>query len=510
MTEPHINDARDQEAALMTATKESESTAPVDRLPPHSVRVLAVLLVGAFVVILNETALNVALPRIMVDLVIDERTAQWLTTGFMLTMAVVIPITGWVMERYSTRAVFTLAMSLFSVGTALAALSWTFPSLLAGRLVQASGTAIMMPLLMTTVMELVPPSQRGRIMGTISLVISAAPAIGPTMSGVILQFLPWRFVFALVLPIALTILFVGMRQVPILNEPVRVKLDALSVPLAGLGFGGLVYGLTLVGSANATSMLEVSLIVGTVSLGLFIWRQLVLQRTDSALLDLRTFNQPIFATAVGVMAIAMAVLFGTIIALPLILQKVMHAEPLSVGLLLLPGALLTGLLGPVVGRLYDRVGPRWLMVPGSLAVLASFGLLSQLAVTTPMWQLLIAHILMSLGLAFMFTPLFTISLGALPPHLYGHGSAMVGTVQQVAGAAGTATFVTVMATVASRQPLGTGAEEALAAGARTAFMTVGAIWIIGIAATLFLRKPEDTLGSQHPAPVEAGAVPGGH
>jgi DHA2 family lincomycin resistance protein-like MFS transporter len=474
----------------MTVADETLPTTRADRLPATSVRVLTVLLIGAFVVILNETALNVALSRIMTDLAIDERTAQWLTTGFMLTMAVVIPITGWLMERLPTRTVFTLAMSLFSLGTLIAALGWAFPSLLVGRIVQASGTAIMMPLLMTTVMELIPSGQRGRVMGTISLVISAAPAIGPTMSGVILQFLPWRFVFVLVLPIALAILFVGMRQVPNLNEPVAVKLDALSIPLTAFGFGGLVYGLSQVGSTNTIGM-EIALGVGVVALGLFIWRQLVLQRTDSALLDLRTFAQPIFTTAIGVMAIAMAVLFGTIIALPLILQQVLHAEPLFVGLLLLPGALLTGLLGPVVGRLYDRVGPRWLMVPGSLAVLASFGLFTQISVSTPWWQLLIAHLLMSLGLAFMFTPLFTISLGSLPPHLYGHGSATVGTVQQVAGAAGTALFVTVMSTVAAQQPLGTGTEQALAAGARTSFLTVGSIWLVGIVATLFLRKPED-------------------
>jgi DHA2 family lincomycin resistance protein-like MFS transporter len=475
----------------MTVADQTLPTTRADRLPATTVRVLTVLLIGAFVVILNETALNVALSRIMTDLAIDERTAQWLTTGFMLTMAVVIPITGWLMERLSTRTVFTLAMALFSLGTLVAALGWAFPSLLVGRIIQASGTAIMMPLLMTTVMELIPSGQRGRVMGTISLVISAAPAIGPTMSGVILQFLPWRFVFALVLPIALAILFVGMRQVPNLNEPVAVRLDALSIPLAAFGFGGLVYGLSQVGSANTTGM-EIALGVGVVALGLFIWRQLVLQRSDSALLDLRTFAHPIFATAIGVMAIAMAVLFGTIIALPLILQQVLHAEPLFVGLLLLPGALLTGLLGPVVGRLYDRVGPRWLMVPGSLAVLASFGLFTQVAVSTPWWELLIAHLLMSLGLALMFTPLFTISLGSLPPHLYGHGSATVGTVQQVAGAAGTALFVTVMSTVAAQQPLGTGAEQALAAGARVSFLTVGAIWLVGIVATLFLRKPDDS------------------
>ena len=472
-----------------------------DRLPARSVRVLSVLLLGTFVVILNETALNVALSSIMVDLSIDERTAQWLTTGFMLTMAIIIPITGWIMERLPTRTVFTLAMSLFSVGTLMAALGWGFPSLLAGRLVQASGTAIMLPLLMTTVMELVPPSARGRVMGTISLVISAAPAIGPTVSGLILQFLPWRFVFVLVLPIALAILVVGLRQVPNLNEPVTVKLDALSVPLAGFGFGGLVYGLSLVGNPTAGWGLEIALAVGTISLGLFIWRQLVLQRTDSALLDLRTFTHPIFATAIGVMAIAMAALFGTIIALPLILQRVMHAEPLFVGLLLLPGALVTGLLGPVVGRLYDRVGPRWLVVPGSISVGVGFALFAQVAVATPWWQLLIAHLFLSLGLACMFTPLFTIALGALPPHLYGHGSAMVGTVQQVAGAAGTALFVTMMSTVAAAQPAGTTPEVALAAGARMSFVTVGVIWLVAIAASFFLRKPEETTthGAEVPA-----------
>ncbi|MFZ0529405.1 MAG: DHA2 family efflux MFS transporter permease subunit, partial [Propionicimonas sp.] len=374
---------------------------------------LAILLVGAFVVILNETALNVALSRIMTDLRIDERTAQWLTTGFMLTMAVVIPVTGWLMERFSTRTVFTLAMSLFSAGTLVAALSWDFPSLLSGRIIQAGGTAIMMPLLMTTVMELVPAARRGRVMGTISLVISAAPAIGPTTSGLILQFLPWRFVFVLVLPIALGILLLGLRRVPNLNTPIPVKLDLLSVPLVALGFGGLVFGLSLVGSPTAGWLLEAALGVGVVALGLFVWRQLVLQQRDAALLDLRTFTHPIFATGLGVMAIAMAVLFGTIIALPLLLQQVLHAEPLFVGLLLLPGALLTGLLGPVVGRLYDRVGPRWLIVPGALAVGGALALFSQVSATTSWWQLLVAHLMLSLGLAFMFTPLFTITLGAL-------------------------------------------------------------------------------------------------
>jgi DHA2 family lincomycin resistance protein-like MFS transporter len=457
-----------------------------ERLPRRTLTVLAVLLVGAFVVILNETAMNVALSRIMSDLHITERTAQWLTTGFMLTMAVVIPISGWFLQRFTTRQAFGLAMSLFSAGTAIAALSPGFELLLTGRIVQASGTAIMMPLLMTTVMELVPPHMRGRVMGTISLVIATAPALGPTVSGIILQFLPWRFVFVMVLPIAVTILIVGLRLVPILNEPRRVELDGWSIPLAAAGFGGLVYGLSLVGNPLIPAWeLGVALGVGALSLTGFIIRQLILQRRDAALLDLRTFTYPTFTIAVSIMAIVMMVLFGSIIATPLVLQKVLNLEPLAVGLMLLPGGLLMGLLGPVVGRLYDKVGARTLVIPGAVVVTGAFAIFATISPATQWWHLLIANLVMSLGLAFMMTPLFTTTLAALPHQLYSYGSAMVGTVQQVAGAAGTALFVTIMATV-SAATVNPESAAALATGARTSFLVVGCLWLLTIVGAAFL------------------------
>jgi len=464
-----------------------------DRLPPKTVRLLGVLMVGAFVVILNETAMNVALATIMADLNVTERTAQWLTTGFMLTMAVVIPSTGWLLQRFTTRQAFTIAMALFSIGTLVCALAFAFPLLLTGRVVQATGTAIMLPLLMTTTIEVVPPRMRGRVMGLTSMVISVAPAIGPTLSGVVLQFLHWRFVFLVVLPIALTILALGQRFVHNLAPARKVSLDVISLPLAALGFGGLVYGLSLVGNPEVPAWeLQAVLAVGSLGLAGFLWRQVVLQRRDAALLDLRTFTIPTFTIAIVVMAIVMATLFGAIIALPLLMQNVLHLSPLAVGLLLLPGGLLMGLLGPVVGRLYDRVGPRWLVVPGGLAVAGAFVVFAQVTPATQWWHLLGANLLMSLGLAFMFTPLFTTALGALPHHLRSYGSATVGTVQQVAGAAGTALFVTIMSTVAAMTP-GT-PEAALAAGARAAFSVVGLIWLAGIVLAGFLTKPEGAAG----------------
>ncbi len=195
--------------------------------------------------------MGVAIPHLVTDLGITIEQAQWLTTAFMLTMAVVIPITGFLLQRFATRPIFIAAMSLFSTGTLIAALAPGFEVLLLARVVQASGTAIMMPLLMTTLMTLVAPADRGRFMGRVSTVISVAPAIGPTISGLILTYLSWRYMFWLVLPIALVMLVIGIRRVENVSEPRVIPIDVFSVVLSAFGFGGLVYGLSLVGGVVA-------------------------------------------------------------------------------------------------------------------------------------------------------------------------------------------------------------------------------------------------------------------
>ncbi|MFP5415582.1 MAG: MDR family MFS transporter [Actinomycetes bacterium] len=463
--------------------------------PPRSDHrsIITILLVAAFVVILNETTMNVALPSIMGDFGVTERAAQWLTTAFMLTMAVVIPVTGWLLERLSTRMVFTLAMTLFSLGTLACALAPTFGLLLAGRIVQASGTAVMLPLLMTTIMQLVPPTGRGQVMGNISLVISVAPAIGPTLSGVLLQAGSWRLIFAVVLPIALSMLALGRLRLADATSPRRVPLDGLSIPLSALAFGPLVYGLSLVGDVSAPfwhPMLAIGL--GVAGLIAFTLRQFVLQGRDRAFLDLRAFTYGPFTVALTMMAISMMALFGTIIMLPLLLQRAYGLEPVQVGLMMLPGGVAMGLLGPVVGRLYDRVGPRTIVIPASFVVLAVFWFFSSLTPSTPWWLVMTAHVLMSVSFAFVFTPLFTLALGALPQHLYSHGSALVGTIQQVAGAAGTALFVTVFAMQSdAAASAGAPAAEALLAGSHWAFLGAGAIWTAAVVASFFLQRPAE-------------------
>ena len=481
----------------MSDTTATTTPGLTESAPDHSKRnslVINLMLVATFVVFLNETIIGVAIPRVMEDLNIEASTAQWLSTAFMLTMAVVIPTTGFLMQRLNTRTVFILAMSLFTLGTALAAIAPGFEVLLAGRVVQASGTAIMMPLLMTTVMTLVPPHARGRTMGNISIVMSVAPAVGPAIGGLIVQGLEWRFIFILVLPIAAAALILGATRVQNVTEPRAVPLDVASVILSAFAFGGLIYGLSSLGEAvsgNAPVAPWIPLVVGGVSLVLFVLRQLQLQRGERAFLDLRTFTSRGFTVAIILMVVMMGALFGTIILLPIYTQEVLGLEPAVSGLILVPGSLLMGVAGPFIGRLYDKVGPRPLILPGAIVVSAAFWSLAMFLGEGTSWMLVLAlHVVLSVGLAFMFTPLFTSSMAALNPRLYSHGSATISTVQQLAGAAGTALFIALL-TIGQVAATANGATEvsALASGVHSAFMAGAFISLLSVIAAFFVPKP---------------------
>ncbi|MCW2857547.1 MAG: putative transporter [Marmoricola sp.] len=422
-------------------------SAPAARTSSGDIAVLRWLVGATFIVILNETIMVNALPRLQVEFGVTERASQWLTTAFLLTMAVVIPITGWFLQRVTTRQAFGLSMTVFCTGTLLAALapSSMFWVLIVARVIQASGTAVMMPLLMTTLMSVVPESDRGRVMGNVTLAMSVAPAMGPAVSGVILEYLSWRWMFGLVLPVAALIGLAGMARLKNVGEPTAGSIDVLSVIASALGFGSLVYGLSLIGGKDQPVPPGLLIPAGLVVVGLFVLRQVHLQRNGSPLLDLRTLQHRTFTLSLALMVVAFMGFLGSLVLLPFYLQNARDLSVLKTGLLMMPGGLAMGLLGPQVGKVFDRVGGRPLVIPGAAAILVGLALFTQVGLDTPYWQIVATHVLMMIGLACVFTPVFTLGLGAVPPNLYSHASSLLGALQQVAGAIGSAISLTILA-----------------------------------------------------------------
>lgn len=461
----------------------------------HDLAIIYTMLIATFVVILNETIMNVAIPKLMNEFSVNASTAQWLATAFMLVMAILIPTTGFLMQRFSTRTLFLAAMSTFSLGTLVAGIAPIFALLLVGRVLQASGTAIMLPLLTTTILALIPAYRRGAMMGTVSIVISVAPAIGPTISGLIVESLSWRFMFFFVLPIALGVLAYAAKNLKNVGETNSASLDILSVVVSALGFGGLLYGFSSAGEGGGgwtSAQVLVPLIVGALSLGVFIWRQITL---TTPLLDLRTFHYPMFTLSVLLTMAMMMVLFSAAILLPIYLQNVRQFTPLQTGLILLPGGILMGVASPLIGRIFDRYGPRLLVVPGTLMMAVSIWLFTTLTSEASVVQILMLHILFSASLAMLFTPIFATGLNQLPRNLHSHGSAIVSTLQQVAGAVGTALLVTIMTTsgAAYLQSVTTDItpaiqRDALTIGLHTSFMVATGIALISFILSLFIRR----------------------
>jgi DHA2 family lincomycin resistance protein-like MFS transporter len=484
-----------------TRLLERVSAQDADARPTESpYAVLRWLVLATFVVILNETVMVNAIPRLMVEFEVSARSAQWLSTAFMLTVAVVIPVTGWFLLRVTTRRAFLTAMSLFLTGTLVAALAPTFLVLVVGRVVQASGTAIMLPLLMTTLMNIVPEQDRGRVMGNVTLAISVAPALGPAVSGVVLQFASWRWLFGMVLPVAALITWISMRRLTDVGETRENSLDVPSVVLAAVGFGTFVYGVSRFGTRDGSPLpAPVLVIAGLAVVATFLLRQRRLQRTDAPLLDLRVLRYRTYTVGIAVQSVSFLAMMGAMILLPLYLQDLRGFTPLQTGLLVAPGGLAMGLLGPRVGRVFDRCGARPLVVPGSIGVVVGLGLLSQLSQSTPYAAVLGAHTVLMVGLAALFTPVFTISLAALPAHLYSHGSSLLGTTQQVSAAIGTAISVTVLtARTSAELHDGVSPSAAFVGGVQWAFGAAALIAMAVVALVLTLPSRADS-----PEPAEA-------
>lgn len=446
--------------------------------------VLAVLVSGAFVMILNQTLLNTALPAFMADFGITASTAQWLTTIFMLVNGIMIPVTAFLINKFTTRALFFTAMGLFIVGTLIAALAPTFPVLLLARVIQASGAGIIMPLMQTILFAIFPMGKRGQAMGTFGLVIAFAPAIGPSLSGWIVDHVDWHVLFWMMLPFAVVDLVIAYFILRNVTEQTHPRLDAASIVLSSIGFGGLLFGLGAAGNSGWTSpQVAGPLLVGIVTLVVFVRRQL---RLAEPILEFRVLRYPMFTlnTALG-MCVFMSMIGGMLI-LPLYMQNMSDYTAMESGLALLPGAAMMGLMSPVTGRIFDRIGAKWLAVPGFTLLTITTFLFARLTVDTTFTYIAVVNTVRMVGMAMIIMPVTTAALNQLPPKLIPHGTALNNTLRQIAGAVGTAVLVTVMAT-AARDPEIYGVEG-LIHGANVSFVVAGLLGVVGIVGSFFIRE----------------------
>ncbi|NQX61688.1 DHA2 family efflux MFS transporter permease subunit [Paenibacillus qinlingensis] len=409
--------------------------------------IVASLLIAAFVALLAQTLLNVALPSMMKDLNVNENTIQWLINGYMLVNGVLVPVSAFLISRFTTRNLFLLAAGFFALGTIICAFAPGFSLLLTGRLVQAVGAGILMPLMSIVFLTIFPVAERGKAMGLMGLAMICAPAIGPTLSGWVVEHHSWRVLFYIILPLSLIAFIFGAVSMKNVIKTSTPKFDVLGVIFSTLGFGGLLYGFSDAGSDGWGSTTVVTcLIVGTISLILFVWRELT---AEKPLLELRVFKYSMFSLTTVINVIITMAMFSAMVLLPIFLQNIRGFSPLDSGLLLLPGAILMGIMSPVTGIIFDKIGGRWLAVIGLTITTITTYEFSHLTVDSTYSHLMLIYTLRMFGMSMLMMPIQTAGLNQLPRRLNAHGSAMSQTLRNVAGALGTALLVTIMTNTAT-------------------------------------------------------------
>ncbi|WP_408621802.1 MDR family MFS transporter [Cohnella abietis] len=403
--------------------------------------IIVALIIGAFVAILNETLIGIAFPDLMKEFGVETSTIQWLSTVYLLVIGILVPVTALLQQWFTTRQMFLSAMLLFLVGTVTCGFSGSFELLLIGRIVQAAGTGLLIPVMMNTILIVYPPNNRGAAMGMIGLVLMFGPAIGPTLSGLIIDSLSWHWLFFLVIPLVLLSIVFGFIYLRNVSDITKPKVDVLSIILSTIGFGGIVFGFSKAGEVSWSEQEVIwSIVAGGVSILLFIWRQLVVKEP---MMDLRAFKYPMFALTIGLMIVMTMTLFSTTMILPLYMQNALMMTAFSAGLTLMPGGIVNGIMSPVSGKLFDKFGPRVLILPGLIIMAIALFFISEVDLDTTKGTLITLHVILMFGISMIMMPAQTTGLNQLPKRLYPHGTAIMNTMQQVSGAIGMALFISI-------------------------------------------------------------------
>lgn len=458
----------------------------------QQIQIMLPLLIGGFVALLNETILNVAFPQLMSGLHVPMSTIQWLGTAYMLIIGISVPVAAFLLKTFSTKKLYLSAMVIFTIGTVFCGFSSSFTSLLIFRMLQGVGTGMLLPIMMDTIMEIFSPSKRGAAMGICMMVVVAAPGIGPTLSGVILQFLNWHWLFFLILPFALLSIILGMRFLKSFSDLTMPKIDILSILFSTIGFGGLIFSICSIenlGFLNVTVF--VSMLCGIAGLLVFSKRQLFLKQP---MLELRTFRYPMFTLGTVIFFISFMMPFAVNIILPTYIQSILGLTTFAAGVALLPGCILNIIIAPIAGHLFDRIGAKPVVIVGFVALTTTMFFLSRTSGSTTLLTLIALQACMTLGIGLIFTPTQTNSLNHLPKKYSVHGIAILNTTQQIAAAFGSSLFIGLMGTVQTKQlemvrnPDVFQQKAAIISGVNVAFTAALIMVVIGLILSFFIKR----------------------
>ncbi len=450
--------------------------------------ILIILVIGTFLGFLNQTLMNVALPDIMREFHISTDLGQWMTNGYMLVNGVMVPLTAFLIQRLTTRTLYLTAAGLFAIGTVTAGFAPTFDILIIGRMIQAMGAGVFGPLMNVVVMNLFSPNERGSAMGTIGLALNFAPALGPSLSGLVVTNLSWRFLFYLVAPLIIANFILAYFLLKNIGQQKRLKFDFIGVVLSSIGLGSLLYGFS---NAGATPWNEFTVwgfvLIGIIVTSLFIWHQYT---TRTPLLNMSVFKYRQFNVAVLINIVLMIAMYGGALMLPLYMQNVRGTTAFQSGLVLFPGALVTAFLSPWSGRLYDRYGAKYLTLVGIMITAFGTFILASLTLTTSLWLAVLGQFVRQLGLVLVLMPIQTEAFNALPLKLIPDGSAMFTTIRQLAASFGTATLVTIMTKSAlnyGHKHTHLSAEIVDLHGVKVTFLTAAFLMLVAASLTSLLK-----------------------
>lgn len=488
---------------MLLDEKLHKSDQPVDQMgrPYNRLILVFTMLVGTFSTFLTSTMLTTALPTLMKSFSISANTVQWLTTGFMLMMGIIIPITGFFLQRFDSRKLYLSAILIFGIGTLLCLSATNFWMILAGRLIQGAGVGITAPVYQTIMTSIFPPSKRGAAMGTAGMVVGLAPAIGPTLSGWILMHYSWRMLFLFILPILVLVLVMGWFTLRKVLPTKKAPIDWLSVLLSVIGFGSMLFAFSSVGNYQWTSpVVYVTLTVGLIVVGLFIWRSV---KIKNPLLQLKVFAHREFSLSAALVAVSFMAMNGFTLILPMYLQTIRGESPLASGLTLLPGAIVIGLMNPITGRIFDRLGARNMAIAGMLLLTLATGSFIPITATTPVIDIVCLYTVRMMGISMVMMPVTTTGMNALPLNLISDGTVVNNTARQVFASMGTAVLVSVMSNVtmnhmpnhavATATPIlfKKLALHANVVGFRYAFGIATTFALIGLVMTFFLKRNKE-------------------